>query len=523
MPVQKGETFEKRVEFKATDDERRVATGGVLVPSKVDLQGDWLTSEQIRELADDFMARLQAADDDDVDSVPGVMHAVFPPEHVTLVENRVLEEAETIGGKEFPAGSWIQSWRFDDDELWSLVADGILSGYSIGAIDVKWEGPYDQSELPEGITVADGYPDDEPAWQIVAATIAEVSSVDIPAVPDAVMASVKAAGVQTYSREKNVLDRVGGKDEFLEVMADRGHDEEAATRMWSYLQRAAEEGADQHPADKASDGVLRRMGRAALNAFSSGGPDAESAPQAAAKSTDDGAPSPEATAAKEGRTLSRANRNALFATIDASLDVLQDAGVDHGMTRFTDREEIDWTLDDHTAREWATPDDDEDADGEDDEETAPVDPSFESATGGETPDDTTMSADDTDTDTPDDTFADAPEWAKAIHDQTQENSKRIEELVDDGDEPEKDADEPDDPEKSTDANEDVDEGPPEWAKAIQEQTEKNADRIESLAKASGQSQQLDEPAQTTESTDTNRKFSSAWDQTFGIGAAEGGD
>ncbi len=598
MTVQKGETFEKRVAFKATDDERRVATGGVLVPSKVDLQGDWLESDLIRELADDFMARLQDAGDD-VDAVPGVMHAVFPPEHVTLVENRVLEEDETIGGKEFPAGSWIQSWRFDDDELWSLVDDGILSGYSIGGIDVKWAGPYEQSELPDDVDVAEGYPDDEPAWQIVDGTIAEVSSVDIPAVPDAVMASVKAASVHT--REKNVLDRVEGKDEFLEVMAERGHDEEGATRMWDYLQRAADEGADQHPAEKASDGVLRRVGRAALNAFGAGsGRDPSSSTAAAAKTTDDGTPSPEAEAeieatAKEGRTLSRANQERLFATIDASLDVLEDAGVDHGLVRFTDRDDVDWTLDDHTAREWATDEEDETPPGisftaaaDSDDATKEVTPEQAALalsvleqfteTQGDAPvgdfeewlwnaedsldadeltaarsalsdffeewrateltvsdqftdwleqhidSTTTMSNDDptTDSDDPDKALEDAPEWAKALYEQTQENSKAIDELTGDGD-PEKDAADPADPEKDGDDPEKGDDEPPEWAKAIQKQTAANAEQIENLAKASGHSQQLEEPAQT-ETTD-DRKFSSEWDKTFGIpsGAGTGGD
>lgn len=271
--------FEKRVEFKATDDERHVAIGGVLVPDKVDLQGDWITAETIEQFSDGFMAELQATDGD---AVPGVMHAAFPKDHVTLAENRVLDEETEIGGKEFAAGSWIQGWKFADDELWALVKDGVLSGYSIGASNIEWSEPTNQDELPEGVKVASDYPDDEPAWEIVDGKVSEVSSVDIPAVPDAVMVAAKAG-------DKSVLDAVDGKNEFVAVMQDRGHSEDDAERLWHYLQRAMDE-SDDKAAPEPSDGLLHRLGKSAWSALTGG--DQKTA------ATDGGT-------AKESRTLSQ--------------------------------------------------------------------------------------------------------------------------------------------------------------------------------------------------------------------------
>jgi len=97
--------------------------------------------------------------------------------------------------------------------------------------------------------------------------------------------------------------------------------------------------------------------------------------------------------AKEGRTLSTANQESLFATIDASLDVLEDAGVDHSITRFTDREDTDFDLSEHDARAF---DEDEDEDmfplaaGDADEDGGE---SSKHAAGGDTPGSTTTMSD----------------------------------------------------------------------------------------------------------------------------------
>ena len=572
MPIHKEETFEKHVQFKATDDDRRVAIGGVLIPNKVDLQGDWLDPSLIRELSDDFMARMQSTDEDTIDSVPGVMHAVFPSDHVTLVENRVLETDESIGGKTFPAGSWIQAWRFDDDELWSLVKDGIFTGYSIGGVNVTWEGPIDRDELPDDVKVADGFPDNEPVYRITAATIAEVSSVDIPAVPDAVMASVKSATRQ----EKNILEHADSQAEFVDIMADRGHSEDEADRVWDYLQRATDEG-DGHPADKVSDNTLIRMGKSAFSALFGG-----SAESAIASKT--------ANTNKEGRTLSRANQHSLFAAIDSSLDILQDGGVDHGMTRFTDRDDVEFSLDEHTARSWGS-EDDENEDGTDSKTKSGLPAGASFATYGAQTKDVTPeqaaiamgvieqfteaqgdasvrdfeewlwnSEDDLNADeitaarsalsdffdewraaelTVSDQFTDwlegqqsttnmsdtksdePPEWADDLIQQQTQNSKQIEEIAaqikgDHDDDP----DDPDDDDGDKGADGDGDgksasTEPPEWAKEMQAQTEENAKAIENLAKASGHSQQIDD-AQTADNSQTDRKFSGHWDKTFGI-------
>jgi len=416
MTVQKNEQVSKRVEFKAADDDRQVATGVVMVPDKVDLQGDFVRPETIRDFAEDYMARLPQGE-----AAQGVMHAVWPDEHITLVENTVLDQSREIGGEEAPAGAWIQSFKIDDNELWTLVRDDILSGYSIGAEEVRWSEPMAQDDLPDDVDVAADYPDDQPAWELQDGTVVENSAVDIPAVPDAEILAMKDAS------EKRVADLIGDKERFLEEMAERGHSEGEADRLWNYLRRAVDE-ANVDIENGRGDGLLARM-KGLLG-----------------KSTDDGASSPEAT--KEGRTLSQANRDALFASIDSQLDVLTDAGVEHGMTRFTDRDSVEFDLEEHAGRTWGDSD-------EDDDKSASAD---KNASDGDTSDaDKTHMSDD------------------SLEEKVEALEKRIDELDEQTD-------------KNADGGDaDADDG----TKALEEQIEGLEEKLDDLAKAAGQSQQLD--------------------------------
>lgn len=448
------EEFRKRVEFKATDDERQVAKGVVMVPSKVDLQGDYVSEDTIRDFAEQFMSDLPAGD-----AEGGVMHAVWPDEHVTLVENRVTDANTTIGGESYPQGTWTQSWKFDDNELWTLLRDGILSGYSIGAKEVDWSEPVEQDELPDGVTVAEDYPDEERAKEIRDGTIREVSAVDIPAVPDAQILSLKDA------EEKRVADLIGDKDQFVAEMLDRGHSEGDADRLWNYLRRAADEDVDLEDDDDDKAGLIERAGRAAVKAIAGSGSDdganAAAAPEAPDAVTDGGA-----DADKASRTLSEANVQRLKAAHDTVEDALS-SEVDFRTNRFTDDPADTFDVADF-GKSAATGEADEDdgAGGEADADTETTE--------------TNMSETD-----------EMPEWARDLKEQTEANAERLEDLADDGGgEGSKEKTEGGDGDADGEGEEKTDGEPPEWAEDIKDLTETNAERIGALAKASGHSQQL---------------------------------
>lgn len=428
----RSDSVHKRVEFKATDEARQVAKGIVMVPDSVDLQGDFVRADIIQQFAEQFMADL--ADADDNGGQGGIMHAAWPGDHIELVENTVVDEPTTIGGTEVSPGTWVQSWKMNDDALWSLVDDNILSGYSIGATAVEWSEPMEQEDLPDDVAVSADYPDDQPAFEILDGQIKEVSAVDIPAVPQAEILATKAEG------EKSILDAVDGKNEFVAVMEDRGHSEDDAERLWHYLQRAMDE-TDGKTAPEPSDGLLRRLGKSAWSALTGGNEDQKSV------ATDGGTE-------KESRTLSKDNRERLMAAHDAVESALSSDMQFEG-NRFTDNPTTDFDVGEYSGKSVAGS-----GDGE-----QKSDESAESDTEGDNK--TTMSNDDP--------FDDAPEWAKALHEEAEKNSDRIDDLSE---------------KVEDDADKDAWDDAPAWAKELRDEQKDIDERVETLAEASGKSQQL---------------------------------
>lgn len=224
--------FEKRVELLEKDEDEQTVTAAALVPDRLDHQGDFLRAETIRELADGYAERFEAGE-----VYPGVMHSVFPDDGIELVESRVLDEATTVGEKDLPAGSWLQRYQIGDDELWTLVDDGVLGGVSIGgtAKGVIYEpgAMPDDVEIPEAVQAeldeAGLDRDDIMVREITDGRIMETSQVDYPAVPDAVHAEAKALEKASPALTENVV----AARLYLEA---RGHDPDDARRLAEYLQ-----------------------------------------------------------------------------------------------------------------------------------------------------------------------------------------------------------------------------------------------------------------------------------------------
>lgn len=369
--------IQKDVEFVAKDDDDRVATGIVMVPDKVDLQGDFLREDQLRAFADQF---------ENFESVGeaggGVMHAVFPDEHLTLERNEVLDESQTIGGTTAPAGSWIQSWGFNDDALWELVSDGVLAGYSVGIDSVRWDGPYEQDDL-EDVEMPPEIDEGELVWQIVDGIMREVSTVDIPAVPDAQILDKAAT-------EKRLAEHLGNRDAFLDEAQQRGHSEGEAERLWEYLNDAVD-------IEGAGDPGEKSWFARAKEYFTVGG----------------GAPNGRAKTANETRMVSKGDEESAMAAVDANLDLLEDAGVDHGMTRFTDQDGVDFDLSEHDAPDWSAESDPDEDD--------------KNAAGGDTPDDDTTT--NMSNDNPDNDDGDTKSLAEKNAEQLEDVTDTLDELT----------------------------------------------------------------------------------------------
>jgi len=362
-------TLDKRVEYTEKDDESQTAAGVVMVPDKVDLQGDFAREDLIREWATQFENFLEAGEGDG-----GIMHAAWPSEWMTLERNEVLDEAEELGGETVEAGAWVQEWKYNDDELWSLVSDGVFSGHSIGATNVTWSPAMAQEELPDDVDVAADYPADQPVWQIQAGLMREVSAVDMPAVPDAeILTAAAKAGAA-----KRLGDHLGSRDGFIQEAMERGHPEEDAERMWSVLHRATDvEGAG----DPGKRSALERLGKAVRDVI---------APRSTAAAEPSGGKT--ASAGTDGQ----ANKD----------DTGGDTPDDDGGSTAADSTMGDDT-NDNEPPEWA-----KELQEQLDEQNKRIDEALEN----DAPDDDG------------DPFDDAPEWAKSLKEDVDKQGERIDEI-----------------------------------------------------------------------------------------------
>jgi len=526
--------FQKTVAIKATDEDERTATGAALVPNEVDRQRDFLKPAGIEA--------MYAPDPDD-----GVMHYRFADDDAELVRNEIIDESEIIGGKEYPAGSWIITRKYHDDELWALVDDGVLTGFSIGG-EVSEEVERSADELGDGVT----FPAEVEfggASEILNGYTAEISDVDIPAVPNADHAE--------KSLTKNLVERAGDEESFVEMMEPRGHSEEDARRLWGHLQSPTDKAhnhdmtndtddPDAPPLDDVDDATLGKRLKGLLFGGDDGDGDGDDTDSIELVDADPITTAKALTLAKEGRTLSEANRETLMAAHDA-VEAALASDMDFETNRFTDSDEYAFDVAQYGDSEekaleklteeqgqlvanavqrfvdaqgdatfgefrdwlWQTDalDDDDTAFASDEaawefvewtreqRENAAVSEEFIPYVMAESDTDTeiTMSkTDDTDTsgDADTDKFANAPEWAEALKEQADKNADRLADLdkTDDGD-----------------ALEDA----PEWAKALHEQSEKNAERIDKVAKASAESDQVDGAEKTSEEDDEASAFKAA--------------
>ncbi len=112
----------KLTKAKADGDERYVL-GIVLEPDVVDAQKDIYSAETVRASAHLYMEKFQNT---------GLMHEKNVNEKVKILESYIAPVAMNIGGQDVKKGTWLMAVRVLDDDLWQLVKENGLTGFSIG-------------------------------------------------------------------------------------------------------------------------------------------------------------------------------------------------------------------------------------------------------------------------------------------------------------------------------------------------------------------------------------------------------
>lgn len=118
-------TFGKTTQLvKGLDpNDERFVLGVVLEPEVVDAQGDIYSADEIRAAAHRFMEEFGGL---------GLMHNMRVNGQVKVLECYLAPTDFTIGDIVVRKGTWLLGVRVLSDELWELVTQGVLTGFSIG-------------------------------------------------------------------------------------------------------------------------------------------------------------------------------------------------------------------------------------------------------------------------------------------------------------------------------------------------------------------------------------------------------
>ena len=114
-------SHEKSVRIIAKSDDERVAVGIVYEPDETDVHGDYSTEEEIRRAAWDFMENGQ---------VFKVNHKGVPIA-ASVLESYVAPADFLLDDQQVKKGTWILTTRVLDDEIWSKIRSGAITGYSM--------------------------------------------------------------------------------------------------------------------------------------------------------------------------------------------------------------------------------------------------------------------------------------------------------------------------------------------------------------------------------------------------------
>jgi DNA adenine methylase len=94
----------------------------------VDAQGDTISSEEIRQAAHKFM--------EDFGNL-GLQHKTIVNGKLKLLESFIAPVDFDVDGESVKQGTWLMAERVVDDELWTAIRKGEITGFSIGGSAIR--------------------------------------------------------------------------------------------------------------------------------------------------------------------------------------------------------------------------------------------------------------------------------------------------------------------------------------------------------------------------------------------------
>ena len=121
----------------STNEEQRIATGAAMIPNKMILRKDengnpyyvYFTEKTIRDIAEKVF-------EENKHNMTNIEHRSSETNTLnTLLESWIVEDPEMDKSKALgfsvPKGTWMVSYRVNDDKTWEMIKEGKLKGFSV--------------------------------------------------------------------------------------------------------------------------------------------------------------------------------------------------------------------------------------------------------------------------------------------------------------------------------------------------------------------------------------------------------
>ena len=131
-----------KFKFKATDEEKRVVTGPAMVPNQEIIRLDAEGNPYFVFFTEDTVIKAQEVFHKYGKTKASNFEHEVGLRDVTVVESWIVtdpknDKSNALGFSDIPRGTWMVSYKVDNDKLWEKVKSGEVQGFSIEGVFSK--------------------------------------------------------------------------------------------------------------------------------------------------------------------------------------------------------------------------------------------------------------------------------------------------------------------------------------------------------------------------------------------------
>jgi len=119
------------LEFIRKDRKKHIVSGIVLSPNEADLDSEFVDEDGIEEANISYMTKLSSGS---AGSTISHSKPVGLGSEVALIENYIAPVDIKFNDATIKKGTWIQSYKIFDTEIWDMIENNEIVGFSIGAL-----------------------------------------------------------------------------------------------------------------------------------------------------------------------------------------------------------------------------------------------------------------------------------------------------------------------------------------------------------------------------------------------------